>query len=67
MRFCRGILFFMLTAISYLSAQSKGPLVEFQKTKIDRGTVIQGETIKEVFAFINMGSGTLEISDVEHS
>jgi hypothetical protein len=67
MRFCRAILFCLLTAISPLIAQPKGSRIEFQTTSRDRGTVIQGETIKEVFAFNNKGSGTLEISSVEHS
>jgi hypothetical protein len=33
----------------------------------DAGTVTQGEVIKQVFAFSNRGTGTLEILNVQHS
>ncbi len=67
MRFCPAVLSCIIMAVSTLAAQSKGPLIEFQNTTIDRGTVIQGEPIKQVFGFINKGNGTLKILDVEHS
>jgi regulatory protein YycH of two-component signal transduction system YycFG len=54
-------------AVSTLSAQPKSPLIEFQNTKSDQGTVIQGDIIKQAFDFVNKGSGILEILDVEHS
>ena len=67
MRLCPAVLFLMMMAIAGLCAQSKGPLIEFETTKVERGKVIQGETIKQVFGFANKGIGTLEILDVEHS
>jgi hypothetical protein len=33
----------------------------------DVGTLIQGETIRQVFGITNKGSSTLEISNVAHS
>ncbi len=67
MRFCRAIVLFVILTTSTVAAQSKGPVIEFQKTNVDLGTVIQGEAIKQVFDFVNKGGATLQILDVEHS
>jgi hypothetical protein len=47
--------------------QAKGPLLQIEDISRDVGTVLQGETIKQIFAFTNKGPGTLEIFNVEHS
>jgi hypothetical protein len=61
----------LILSMSVLSisgfGQAKGPLLQIEDISRDVGTVTQGETIKQIFAFSNKGSGALEILNVEHS
>ncbi len=43
------------------------PAISFESVSKDAGRVTQGETVKQVFNFINKGTGILEIKGVEPS
>ncbi len=48
-------------------AAQKTPVIAFDGTGKDFGTVTEGESLKHVFIFTNKGDATLEILKVEPS
>jgi hypothetical protein len=56
-----------MVGLMALSGQDKAPSMVFDNPAKDFGKVMQGETIKHVFSFINKGSSTLQILSVEPS
>ena len=50
-----------------MGAAEKGPVIAFDGTAKDFGTVTEGESLKHVFIFKNAGDATLEILKVEPS
>ena len=67
-RFCAVLVVSILSGIAVqLAAQTGGSSIEFDNPIRDRGKVLQGDIIKEVFAFTNKGNSTLEIFGVEPS
>ncbi len=67
MRIFSCILILLTTAGVNALGQSKAPSIYFENVTRDVGTIQQGETIRQVFPFVNRGSGTLTILGVEHS
>ena len=55
------------TTFVNVMAQEKGPSFYIESSSRDVGKVTQGKTIKQIFAFSNKGSATLEIMSVTHS
>lgn len=47
--------------------QDKQPSIEFDFVSKDYGTVIQGQSIKQIFPFANKGAGVLRIMDIGKS
>jgi len=48
-------------------SQAKMPAISFDSVSKDAGRVTQGEVVRQVFTFINKGTGILEIKGVEPS
>jgi len=55
------VLVWILAIATHVFGQTKEPLIYFEHTSADFGTVRQGEILRQVFRFTNRGSGTLEI------
>ncbi len=51
----------------YAFGQAKMPAISFDSVSRDVGRVTQGEVVRQVFSFINKGTGILEIKGVEPS
>jgi hypothetical protein len=47
--------------------QDKQPSIEFDFVSRDYGAVTQGQTIKQIFPFVNKGAGVLRIMDIGKS
>jgi hypothetical protein len=63
-----GALFLWVWILTTTAAcGTKGPSMWIDNPTRDVGTLIQGETIRQVFGITNKGSATLEISNVAHS
>jgi hypothetical protein len=62
-----AVLVWTMTALRDMPGQTTAPSIQFESTERDAGKVTQGEIIRQIFAFTNSGSGTLEILKVEHS
>ena len=54
----------LIVGLTVLSGQDKAPSMVVDNPVKDFGKVLQGETLKHVFRFMNKGSSTLEILDV---
>ncbi len=67
MRICFVVFLFLPSAWTNAVGQAKNPSIYFESVNRDVGTIPQGEIIKQVFAFTNKGSATLEIKDVTYS
>ena len=65
MRYGPAILIWIVAGIALVYGQAKKPSIVFDSMIKDVGKVTQGETIKQIFAFTNKGSGTLEIMSVQ--
>jgi len=66
MRLCFAVLVCMSVTLTSGIGQGK-PSIQIENVNRDVGTIQQGDVIRQVFAFTNKGSGTLEILNVEHS
>lgn len=67
MRLYFALLFWIVAPITNVVGETKGPSIYIENPSRDVGTIIQGETIRQVFMITNKGSGMLEIFDVTHS
>jgi hypothetical protein len=65
MRYGPAILIWIVAGMASVYGQAKKPSIVFDSITKDAGKVTQGETAKQVFAFTNKGSGTLEIIGVQ--
>jgi hypothetical protein len=61
MRYGPAIVIWIVVGMASVYGQAKKPSIVFDSIIKDAGKVTQGETVKQVFTFINKGSGTLEI------
>jgi hypothetical protein len=62
-----ALLVWLWIALPIAGSQARMPAISFDSLSRDLGKVLQGEAIRQVFAFSNSGSGTLEIKGVEPS
>jgi hypothetical protein len=67
MRLLVSVLVWTVASLTNVIGQGKGPSISIENSSRDLGKVTQGEVIRQVFAFSNKGSGTLEILGVAHS
>jgi hypothetical protein len=67
MRFYSILLACLLPGMINAAGQAKHPLIEFEFLGKDLGNIIQGQRIREKFPFVNIGTGMLEITDIEKS
>ena len=66
-RRCWAIALWMLAGLSIAAGQTTSALIVFDSTSRDLGRIAQGDIAKQVFAFRNEGTDTLEIRTVETS
>jgi hypothetical protein len=67
MRLCFVLFLGILAPMMNGACETPGPSIYIENPSRDVGTIIQGETISQVFIIANKGSRTLEISNVTHS
>lgn len=68
MKFCIALLLFTaLLPVHAAAVAPQNPSIHIDDPHRDVGTIIQGETIRQVFGITNKGSATLEIMGVTHS
>jgi hypothetical protein len=67
MRFYFMLLPFLLIGVIGALGQDKQPSIEFDFVSRDYGAVTQGQTIKQIFPFVNKGAGVLRIMDIGKS
>jgi hypothetical protein len=67
MRKCLTVFVWMVAGLCVVAGQTGSPSIVFESTSRNQGKIAQGEIAKQVFAFRNEGTGTLEITSVETS
>jgi hypothetical protein len=67
MRLRSAILVCLLAGLATGVGQATMPSIDFDAISKDVGKITQGETVRQIFAFTNQGTGTLKILGVEPS